>query len=132
MWQKSLFWENLAPTKNGGGQFPSSGPLADAVKSDFGGLDGLKKSMNEAALAIQGSGWVWLGLNPKTKKLEIATTANQDPLLGLVPLVGIDMWEHAYYIDYKNVKASYLDNIWSVINFKEAEKRLTQGTGGKL
>ncbi|GAA5929082.1 superoxide dismutase SOD2 [Sporobolomyces koalae] len=122
----SLFWENLAPTSNGGGQFPSSGPLADLVNKDFGGLDGLKKAVNTAALGIQGSGWAWLGYNPTTKKLEAVATANQDPLLGYVPLVGIDMWEHAFYLDYKNVKQSYLDAIWGVINWKEAEARLSK------
>ncbi|BGP54332.1 Superoxide dismutase [Mn], mitochondrial [Rhodotorula sphaerocarpa] len=121
----TLFWENLAPQSSGGGQFPSSGKLADQVQQDFGGLDGLKKAVNTAALGIQGSGWAWLGYNPQTKKLETVTTANQDPLLGYVPIVGIDMWEHAYYLDYKNVKATYLDNIWSVINWKKAEERLT-------
>ncbi|BGP23474.1 hypothetical protein Rt10032_c02g0788 [Rhodotorula toruloides] len=130
----TLFWENLAPQSQGGGQFPSSGKLHDQVQQDFGGLDGLKKAVNAAALGIQGSGWAWLGYNPTTKKLEAVSTANQDPLLGYVPLVGIDMWEHAYYIDYasrpflfhKNVKASYLDNIWSVINWQTAEKRLAE------
>ncbi|KWU44209.1 manganese superoxide dismutase [Rhodotorula sp. JG-1b] len=120
----TLFWENLAPQSSGGGQFPSSGKLYDQVQQDFGGLDGLKKAVNTAALGIQGSGWAWLGYNPQTKKLETVTTANQDPLLGYVPIVGVDMWEHAYYIDYKNVKATYLDNIWSVINWKKAEERL--------
>ncbi|GAA5935397.1 hypothetical protein JCM1841_001944 [Sporobolomyces salmonicolor] len=122
----SLFWQNLAPASSGGGQFPSSGPLAEQVKQDFGGLDGLKKAVNAAALGIQGSGWAWLGYNPTTKKLEAVATANQDPLLGYVPLVGIDMWEHAFYLDYKNVKQSYLDAIWGVINWKEAEARLSK------
>ncbi|POY72620.1 Fe-Mn family superoxide dismutase [Rhodotorula taiwanensis] len=121
----TLFWENLAPTSAEGGKFPSSGKLYDQVQQDFGGLDGLKKAVNTAALGIQGSGWAWLGYNPQTKKLETVTTANQDPLLGYVPIVGIDMWEHAYYLDYKNVKATYLDNIWSVVNWKKAEERLT-------
>ncbi|KAL7343004.1 Manganese/iron superoxide dismutase, partial [Rhodotorula toruloides] len=92
--------------------------LHDQVQQDFGGLDGLKKAVNAAALGIQGSGWAWLGYNPTTKKLEAVSTANQDPLLGYVPLVGIDLW--------KNVKASYLDNIWSVINWQTAEKRLSE------
>ncbi|KAJ8296027.1 Superoxide dismutase [Mn], mitochondrial [Rhodotorula toruloides] len=108
----TLFWENLAPQSQGGGQFPSSGKLHDQVQQDFGGLDGLKKAVNAAALGIQGSGWAWLGYNPTTKKLEAVSTANQDPLLGYVPL--------------KNVKASYLDNIWSVINWQTAEKRLSE------
>lgn len=89
---QTLFWENLAPQSQGGGQFPSSGKLHDQVQQDFGGLDGLKKAVNAAALGIQGSGWAWLGYNPTTKKLEAVSTANQDPLLGYVPLVGIDMW----------------------------------------
>ncbi|GAA5821253.1 hypothetical protein JCM11251_004537 [Rhodosporidiobolus azoricus] len=122
----TLFWENLAPTSNGGGQFPSSGPLADQVQKDFGGLDGLKKALNAAALGIQGSGWAWLGYNPTTKTLEVVSTANQDPLLGYVPLVGIDMWEHAFYLDYKNVKPAYLDAIYNVINWKVAEERLAK------
>ncbi|GAA6002257.1 hypothetical protein JCM10207_003150 [Rhodosporidiobolus poonsookiae] len=122
----SLFWENLAPSSNGGGEFPSSGPLAEQVQKDFGGLDGLKKAVNASALGIQGSGWAWLGYNPTTKKLEAVSTANQDPLLGYVPLLGIDMWEHAFYLDYKNVKQSYLDAIWGVISWKEAEARLAK------
>ncbi|TNY22771.1 manganese superoxide dismutase [Rhodotorula diobovata] len=122
----SLFWENLAPSSNGGGKFPSSGPLADQVQKDFGGLDGLKKAVNAAALGIQGSGWAWLGYNPTSKKLEAVATANQDPLLGYVPLVGIDMWEHAFYLDYKNVKQSYLDAIWNVINWETAAERFSK------
>ncbi|GAA5884587.1 hypothetical protein JCM6882_005308 [Rhodosporidiobolus microsporus] len=122
----SLFWENLAPQANGGGKFPSSGPLAEQVEKDFGGLEGLKKALTAAALGIQGSGWAWLGYNPTSKKLEVVSTANQDPLLGYVPLVGIDMWEHAFYLDYKNVKPSYLDAIYTVINWQVAEERLTK------
>ncbi|GAA5967253.1 hypothetical protein JCM11641_000490 [Rhodosporidiobolus odoratus] len=122
----SLFWENLAPTSNGGGAFPSSGPLAEQVQKDFGGLEGLKKAVTAAALGIQGSGWAWLGYNPTTKTLEAVSTANQDPLLGYVPLIGIDMWEHAFYLDYKNVKPDYVSAIWSVINWKEAEARLAK------
>merc|ERR1712029_459432 len=105
----SLFWENLAPSSNGGDKFPSSGPLADQVQKDFGGLDGLKKAVNAAALGIQGSGWAWLGYNPTSKKLEAVATANQDPLL-----------------DYKNVKQSYLDAIWNVINWETAAERFSK------
>lgn len=78
---QSLFWENLAPSSNGGGKFPSSGPLADQVQKDFGGLDGLKKAVNAAALGIQGSGWAWLGYNPTSKKVRGRR------FLVLVPLV---------------------------------------------
>ncbi|OSX62241.1 hypothetical protein POSPLADRAFT_1093427, partial [Postia placenta MAD-698-R-SB12] len=118
----SLFWKNLAPTSQGGGDLPA-GPLKDAIQADFGGLDALKKKLNAATAAIQGSGWGWLGYNPTTKKLEVVTTANQDPLLSHVPLIGIDIWEHAFYLQYYNVKPDYLNAIWKVINFKEAEAR---------
>ncbi len=64
----------------------------------------LKKKLNTVTAAIQGSGWGWLGYNPDTKKLEVVTTANQDPLLSHVPIVGIDIWEHAFYLQYQNVK----------------------------
>ncbi|KAJ7654290.1 mitochondrial manganese superoxide dismutase [Mycena rosella] len=124
----SLFWKNLAPAseKGGSGGVLKDGPLKKAIVDSFGSLDNLKKEFNAATLGIQGSGWGWLGLNPTTKRLEIATTPNQDPLLALVPLIGVDIWEHAFYLQYLNVKADYLNAIWSVINFDEAEKRLVE------
>ncbi len=76
----TLFWENLAPQKNGGGEL-NDGVLKQAIERDFGGLEGLKGKFNAQIAAIQGSGWGWLGYNPQTKKLDIVTTANQDPLL---------------------------------------------------
>ncbi|KAH9838041.1 manganese superoxide dismutase [Rhodofomes roseus] len=121
----SLFWNNLAPQGQGGGEL-KAGPLKDAIDADFGGLDGLKKQLNAATAAIQGSGWGWLGYNPTTKKLETVTTANQDPLLSHVPIIGIDIWEHSYYLQYYNVKADYLGAIWNVINFGEAEARYVE------
>jgi len=121
----TLFWENLAPHKAGGGELPD-GALADAIKRDFGSLEDLKKKVNAAAAGIQGSGWTWVGLDPSSKTLDILTTANQDPLLTHVPVFGIDMWEHAYYLQYKNVKAEYLKNIWDVINFKKAAERFSK------
>lgn len=73
--------------------FPTSGPLFDSVTKDFGSLDNLITEMNAVALAIQGSGWAWLGWNAKGKRLEVTSTANQDPLLNAAVLVGIDIWE---------------------------------------
>ena len=70
------------------------------------------------------------GLNPSTKRLEITTTANQDPVLTHVPIIGVDIWEHAFYLQYLNVKADYLNAIWNVINFDEAEKRYLEAIGG--
>ncbi|KAG6853047.1 hypothetical protein C0991_007270 [Blastosporella zonata] len=123
----SLFWKNLAPSAiegKGPGGVLKDGRLKNAIEASFGSLDNLKKEFNAATLGIQGSGWGWLGYNPSTKRLEIATTANQDPLLTLVPIIGVDIWEHAFYLQYLNVKADYLNAIWSVINFEEAEQRL--------
>ncbi|EPS98218.1 hypothetical protein FOMPIDRAFT_1024765 [Fomitopsis schrenkii] len=121
----SLFWKNFAPQGQGGGEL-KAGPFKDAVTADFGGLDGLKKQLNAATAAIQGSGWGWLGYNPSTKKLEVVTTPNQDPLLSHVPIIGVDIWEHSYYLQYYNVKADYLNAIWNVINFGEAEARYVE------
>ncbi|KAL8291404.1 hypothetical protein RQP46_002382 [Phenoliferia psychrophenolica] len=125
----SLFWENLTPVKSS--VIPTSGPLFDAVKDSFGSFEELKKASDATALGIQGSGWAWIAYNPQSKKIETVSTANQDPLLGLTVLVGIDLWEHAFYLDYKNVKPDYLKAIWSVINWKKAEERLVAG-GAKL
>ncbi|KAI5822620.1 manganese and iron superoxide dismutase [Schizophyllum commune Tattone D] len=119
----SLFWKNLAPASKEGGKL-EAGPLKDTIERDFGSLENLKKELNAKTAAVQGSGWGWLGWNQATKKLEVVTTANQDPLLSHVPIIGIDIWEHAFYLQYKNVKPDYLNAIWNVINFKEAEARL--------
>eukprot|EP00039_Didymoeca_costata_P018207 m.332580 g.332580 ORF g.332580 m.332580 type:complete len:227 (+) comp16962_c0_seq1:32-712(+) len=127
----SIFWTNLAPSSEGGGVVPSSGAFIDAVNSQFGSIEVLKEHMNAAGAGVQGSGWVWLGYNKGSKQLEIATTANQDPLqatLGYVPLLGIDVWEHAYYLQYKNVRPEYLKSIWSVVNFENVAQRYDEAS----
>ncbi|KAG6819935.1 hypothetical protein H0H93_007334 [Arthromyces matolae] len=121
----SLFWKNLAPADAEGGKL-ESGPLKSALERDFGSIDAFKKTFNAKTAAIQGSGWGWLGYNSTTKKLEIVATANQDPLITHTPIIGVDIWEHAFYLQYKNVKPDYLNAIWNVINFKEAEKRFLE------
>ncbi|KAJ7121009.1 Mn superoxide dismutase [Mycena epipterygia] len=121
----SLFWKNLAPAAQEGGKL-ESGPLKSAIERDFGSVEEFKKSFNTKTAAIQGSGWGWLGYNATTKKLEIVATANQDPLITHTPIIGVDIWEHAFYLQYKNVKPDYLNAIWNVINFKEAEKRFAE------
>ncbi|CAL1698685.1 unnamed protein product [Somion occarium] len=123
----TLFWKNLAPTSAGGGKL-TGGPLKAAIERDFGSVEAFKTKMNTKTAAIQGSGWGWLGYNPDTSKLEIVTTPNQDPLLSHVPIIGIDIWEHAFYLQYKNVKPEYLKAIWNVVNFQEAEKRFVEAT----
>jgi len=121
----SIFWQNLSP--NGGGE--PSGELMNAIKRDFGSFDAFKTRLSSASGAVQGSGWGWLGYNKTTKRLEIATCANQDPLeatTGLVPLFGIDVWEHAYYLQYKNVRPDYVKNIFNVANWKDVAERLSK------
>jgi superoxide dismutase, Fe-Mn family len=122
----SIFWTNLAPIGKGGGENPT-GELATAIQSDFGSLDQCIEKLSAQAIAIQGSGWGWLGLNPASNRLVIATCANQDPLStqGIVPLLGIDVWEHAYYLQYKNVRAEYVKNIWKIVNWKNVQERYT-------
>jgi Fe-Mn family superoxide dismutase len=123
----SIFWTNLAPENKGGGGAPK-GDLAKALQAEFGSVESFIEKMSAAAVAVQGSGWGWLGLNKAAGKLVIATCANQDPLStqGFVPLLGIDVWEHAYYLQYKNVRADYVKNIWKIVNWKNVEERFVQ------
>lgn len=121
----TLFWENLCA--KGASEFPESGLLAEAVKARFGDVEGLKKELGAMTVGVQGSGWGWLGYDAKTGRIEPATCANQDPLqatTGLVPLLGIDVWEHAYYVDYRNVRPNYVNAVWDVINWGKVEERL--------
>ncbi|XP_076948443.1 superoxide dismutase [Mn], mitochondrial-like [Bidens hawaiensis] len=121
----SIFWKNLAPIREGGGE-PPHGALGWAIDQHFGNMEKLIAKMNAEGAAVQGSGWVWLAVDKELKRLVVETTANQDPLVtkgaSLVPLVGIDVWEHAYYLQYKNVRPDYLKNIWKVINWKYASE----------
>ncbi len=120
----SIFWTNLAPKSKGGG-IPPEGALANSINSCFGSLDHLIQRMSAKTTAIQGSGWGWLGYNKENQRLEIATCRNQDPLAtkGLVPLLGIDVWEHAYYLQYKNVRPDYVKAIWEIVNWKNVSER---------
>ncbi|XP_076908971.1 superoxide dismutase [Mn], mitochondrial-like [Bidens hawaiensis] len=121
----SIFWKNLAPTNAGGGE-PPHGSLGWAIDESYGSIEKLIAKINAEGAAVQGSGWVWLAVDKELKRLVVETTANQDPLVtkgaSLVPLIGIDVWEHAYYLQYKNVRPDYLKNIWKVINWKYASE----------
>ncbi|CAE6447849.1 unnamed protein product [Rhizoctonia solani] len=132
----SLFWNNLAPAGKTGlkpdGTLETAN-LASSIERDFDSFSKFKERFNEAALGIQGSGWAWLVLSTSNQRLDIITTPNQDPVLPpYIPLFGVDMWEHAFYLQYKNVKPDYLSAIWNVINFHEAERRLNEGLSSRL
>ena len=128
----SIFWTNLAP-KNKGGGTPPEGALAKAIEQQFGSLQKFIEIFSAKATALQGSGWTWLGYNKALNRLEIATCDNQDPLStkGLIPLLGVDVWEHAYYLQYKNVRPDYVKAIWEVINWKNVEERFQAATSTK-
>lgn len=118
----SIFWQNMSP--NGGGE--PTGDLMEAINRDFGSFENMKKQLSASTVAVQGSGWGWLGYNKAASKLQIATCPNQDPLLpstGLTPLFGIDVWEHAYYLQYKNVRPDYVNAIWNVANWEDITTR---------
>lgn len=119
----SLFWENLAPASRDGGGEPS-GSLKKAIDEDFGSFDTLLNQMNLALAGIQGSGWAWLVKDKQSGNLGVVTRANQDPVSGpYTPLMGVDAWEHAYYLQYENRKAEYFEAIWNVINWKTVASR---------
>ncbi|GAB7358135.1 hypothetical protein MBLNU230_g0293t1 [Neophaeotheca triangularis] len=124
----SLFWQNLCPTSSDGAK-PSAAPkLSAAIDAQYGGVDKMKAAFNKSLLGIQGSGWGWLVKAADSDRLSIVTTKDQDPIVdGSVPIIGVDMWEHAYYLQYLNGKAAYVENIWSVVNWKTAEERFNGG-----
>lgn len=116
----SLFWKVLTP--NGGGE--PKGALADAIKSDIGGLDTFKEAFTKAALTRFGSGWAWLSVTPE-KKLVVESTGNQDSPLstGNTPILGLDVWEHAYYLKYQNRRPEYIGAFFKVVNWDEVSRR---------
>ncbi len=122
-WNHTFFWETLAP--HAGGE--PTGALAEAINSTFGSFDALKEKVNAAGTTRFGSGWAWLIV--KDGKLEVTSTPNQDnPLMDVAevkgtPLLGIDVWEHAYYLKYQNRRPEYLTNIWNVISWAKVSER---------
>lgn len=116
----SLFWQMMIP---GGGGKPT-GDLAKAIMGSFGNLDGFKIRFTEAATRVFGSGWTWLVLDHEQLKIE--TTANQDSPIssGKIPLLGIDLWEHAYYLKFQNKRADYIAAWWNVVNWDFVASRL--------
>jgi len=119
----ALFWEILCPASQS--KEPSSGALFDALARDFGSLDAFKKHFSEAAKAVEGSGWAVLAYEPTGKRLIVLQAENHQKLTvqGSVPLLVLDVWEHAYYIHYQNRRAEYVDNFWKIVNWQEVEKK---------
>ena len=115
----SLFWELLSP--NGGGE--PTGELAEAIAAKFGSFESFKEEFAKAATTRFGSGWAWLTV--KDGELELYSTANQDsPLMeGKTPILGLDVWEHAYYLNYQNRRPEYIASFWNVVNWDEVSKR---------
>ena len=120
----SLFWKVMSP--NGGGQ--PSGGLADAINRDFGSFDSFKDAFSKAAATQFGSGWAWLCVQ-ESGKLEVCATPNQDnPVMpgvgcGGRPILGIDVWEHAYYLNYQNRRPDYIEAFFNVVSWEEVQKR---------
>jgi superoxide dismutase, Fe-Mn family len=121
-WNHSFFWQILAPAAGG----EPKGKLADAIKSTFGSFDEFKEKLNAAGTTRFGSGWAWLIV--KDGKLEVTSTPNQDnPLMDVAevkgtPILGVDVWEHAYYLKYQNRRPEYLKAFWSVVNWDAVSK----------
>jgi Fe-Mn family superoxide dismutase len=120
-WNHTFFWQIIGP--NAGGE--PSGAVADAIKSAFGDFAKFKEQLNASGLARFGSGWAWL-VSDKGGKLSIESTPNQDtPVFEKkTPILGVDVWEHAYYLKYQNRRADYLAAWWNVVNWAEVAKRL--------
>jgi Fe-Mn family superoxide dismutase len=124
----SMFWQIMKP--NGGGE--PSGVLAQAITQAFGSFDQFKAAFNDAGTKRFGSGWAWL-VQDNTGKLQVISTANQDsPLMdGHYPIMGNDVWEHAYYLKYQNRRGDYLNAWWNVLNWDEIAKRFDQARSGR-
>ena len=125
-WNHSFFWETLAP--NAGGA--PSGKISEAINTSLGSFDAFKEKFNNAGMTRFGSGWAWLLV--KDGKLEISSTPNQDnPLMDVAevkgtPVLGLDVWEHAYYLKYQNRRAEYLGVFWNVVNWNKVNERFEQ------
>jgi len=125
-WNHTFFWQLMAP----GGAKEPSGALKSAIDASFGNVAGMSEKVNAAGLARFGSGWSWLVIG-KDKKLGIISTANQDtPLeLNAYPVLGVDVWEHAYYLKYQNRRADYLKAWWNTVNWTRAEENFRKAIG---
>ncbi|MEZ2293859.1 superoxide dismutase [Variovorax sp. RCC_210] len=130
----SLFWRVMAPVGQGGGGAPT-GALAQAIDTDLGGLDAFREAFTKAALTRFGSGWAWLSVGAGGK-LAVESSGNQDsPLMrgigsGNTPILGLDVWEHAYYLKYQNRRPEYIAAFYNVVSWAEVARRHAAATGG--
>ncbi len=125
-WNHNLFWEIMAP--HAGGE--PKGPLSQAIEAAFGDFARFKAEFEKAANGRFGSGWAWLVVQ-KDNGLAIVSTPNQDNPLsdGMIPILGLDVWEHAYYLKYQNRRAEYVSNWWNVVNWEEVARRYAAARG---
>jgi Fe-Mn family superoxide dismutase len=119
-----IFWNSMKP--NGGGE--PAGSIASAINSSFGSFSDFKEKFSSTTALIQGSGWGWLAYNPSSKKVEYKSMPNQTSprTEGLIPLLGCDVWEHAYYLKYQNRRPDYISAWWNVINWDDVTKRFDE------
>lgn len=120
----SMFWKMMTPDKT----LPT-GTLLEKIKDNFGDFETFKKQFSEKAIKIFGSGWQWLVLDNGT--LNLVSTQNQDSPLttGKIPLLGLDVWEHAYYLQYYNKRPEYVEAWWNIVNWEDVDQRLAKGNG---
>jgi len=132
VYNHNLFWESMAPANKEGGGLPQ-GALAAKINQDFGSLSAFQEAFSKSAGSVFGSGWAWLIVRESDGKLVVTSTSNQDnPLMTSVvkeehlgkPLLGLDVWEHAYYLHYQNRRSDYISNWWKIVNWNEVERRL--------
>ena len=122
----TTFWENMAPAGKGGGGQPS-GAIADAINSEFGGFEQFKKEFSKSAATVEGSGWAALVAQPCIARPLIMQIEKHNVNLypGFQVLMALDVWEHAYYVDYKNERAKFIDAFWNVVNWDKVNKNLS-------
>ena len=126
----TMFWEGMAPAGDGGGGYPE-GDLAERIGRDFGTFEQFAGHFKAAAKAVEGSGWGWLVYEPTAGKLLVIQGEKQQDMMmtGVVPLLGVDVWEHAYYLEYQNERGKYLDAFMNVINWQEIARRYEAAIG---